>query len=355
MNFKNYKDWRTVTLSFVGLLTALALAFCIFQPTKFFIFLPKANPAYAADLNSNDRHTFVYVVDSGVDRSKSNLYFHTANGYNAIKDEPGALNDCTGHGTGVANVISQMTDIEQVTIVPVKTSECSNVNDPVAIVRGINWIINNHPKGAHTGVINLSFGYVDNIPFLDGIQDAVQDAINAGFVVVISAGNESTSRSKDKGTSVADACNSTPANVPDAITVGSAGYDGIEVTRSDFSNSGSCIDVFAPGEMVRTIVKKSDGNLEEGYTRGTSFAAPYVAAIAAEELYKNPWKDRTEIETYIKSIAIKGVIMSNEEYPLEPDVPVHPEIKTPNLYLNLEYNKDSDSCDDGIFSFLNCR
>lgn len=350
----NWKNIKVVFLTTLGMLTSLAVAFIVFQPTQLFLFMPTPDEAYAADLNRKDGHVFIYVVDSGVDPSANQTYAHVVKGYNAIEDAPGGNDDCTGHGTSVAGVIANMTYEKKVTIVPVKTGECTKAHDPVSIVRGINWIVENHPENAPTGVINISLGYIDNIPFLDGLQNAVQTALDAGFVVVTSAGNESVD---DKGNPlpVVDACSAVPANVPDAITVGSAiEKNKGKVLRSYFSNSGSCIDVFAPGENI-PIVKKVNGSWDKLFGYGTSYASPYVAAVAANMISADPDLDRLTVEEYIKKKAIKGVILDTLDNPLEVDVPVFPELNTPNLFLKVENISYSKDCEFTISNFFSCR
>ena len=60
--------------------------------------------------------------------------------------------------------------------------------------------------------------------------------INAGIHVVVSAGGSNS-----------DAINFSPARVPSAITVGASGIDD---ARTSFSNYGSIVDVYAPGQNV---------------------------------------------------------------------------------------------------------
>ncbi len=57
--------------------------------------------------------------------------------------------------------------------------------------------------------------------------------VSAGITVVVAAGNSDV-----------DACNSSPADVSEAITVGA--IDKTD-TRAYFSNYGTCLDIFAPG------------------------------------------------------------------------------------------------------------
>lgn len=63
------------------------------------------------------------------------------------------------------------------------------------------------------------------------INNAVSGAISTGVVVVSSAGNDS-----------GDACMKSPASVEAAITVAATGTDD---RRGTYSNSGSCVDIFA--------------------------------------------------------------------------------------------------------------
>lgn len=352
---RNYREAKTWFFVFLAFFVLSAIIFCIAQPTRMFFFIPKPDPLYASDLKNSNGQVFVYVVDSGVDNKAEGMYYHVAKGYNAIKDVPGGNEDCTGHGTSVASVIVDNTDYEDITVVPVKTAECDNTNDPVAIIRGINWIIANHPAGGPVGVINLSFGYVDNIPFLDGIQNAVQSALDAGFIVVASAGNDSKYAEADGVDFVADACASTPSNVPDVITVGAAFEAGFKkAVRSVFSSSGSCVDLFAVGEGVHAL-SKVDNDFVYRLVQGTSFSAPYVAAAAANRLVVSPASDRFEVESFLKEKAMKGEIEDTDVNPLEPDVPVFPDRLTPNLFLDLEKVEDSQVCVFDLSNFFACR
>ena len=67
-------------------------------------------------------------------------------------------------------------------------------------------------------------------------NDAVTAAVTAGVTVVVAAGNEAD-----------DACNYSPSSAAAAITVGSTTSAD---EASDFTNFGSCVDIFAPGEQA---------------------------------------------------------------------------------------------------------
>jgi serine protease len=130
-------------------------------------------------------------------------------------------------------------------------------------------------------VINLSlggFGACDQ-----AIQEAVDDALAQGAVVVAAAGNSSSN--------VQDF---TPASCSGVIAVAAHSVD---ATLASYSNYGPRIDVSAPGgEMPSSglvISTSNDGttvpqNPDYEAAQGTSFAAPMVAGTAAMMFARNP-------------------------------------------------------------------
>ncbi len=104
------------------------------------------------------------------------------------------------------------------------------------------------------------------------IDTAVANAVAAGVVFAVAAGNDDV-----------DACTSSPARAPSAVTVGSTTSSD---ARSSFSNWGSCLDLFAPGSGITSAWHT--GPTATNTISGTSMATPHVAGAAALYLSAHP-------------------------------------------------------------------
>ena len=197
-----------------------------------------------------------------------------------------------GHGTAVASVAGGEIHgvAEAVNIIDVQVANgCFSFTGD--LLSGINWVIADHATRGGPAVANVSIGGDKDLLFNNLVDQAVRDAVSAGVVFVIAAGNDGI-----------DADEITPARVTQAITVGATDISDnraiFSSTRS--SNVGPVLDLFAPGKAVATAWSLSDT-----YTAtldGTSFASPYVAGIAARylEYYPNalPVQVQDQIVTY---------------------------------------------------------
>lgn len=216
----------------------------------------------------------IYVIDTGVYSTHSDLSGRVLSGYSAVADGNGS-EDCNGHGTHVAGTAAGRVYgvAKSAAVVAVRVLDCAGSGYASSVVAGINWVIASHPGGP--GIINMSLGGSANA----AIDQAVADASAAGITVVVAAGN-----------SGADACSYSPARAPSAITVGA-----ITTTdaRASYSNYGSCVDAWAPGTGITSAWIGGSGATNT--ISGTSMASPHVAGLAARLSQAVPGISSSEI------------------------------------------------------------
>jgi subtilisin family serine protease len=211
----------------------------------------------------------VYVVDTGILASHSDFEGRVAAGFNAIGDE-GGTSDCNGHGTAIAGVVggAAFGVAKSATLVPVRALGCDGSGSISSLLAAVDWILADHLNSGNPAVVNMSLGG-DASSALDA---AVFNLISSGLTTVVAAGNSNV-----------DACTISPARVGAALTVGAST---MADNRANFSNYGSCVDLFAPGANIQSDWYSGDAS--SIVASGTSMAAPFVSGTAALLLEKFP-------------------------------------------------------------------
>ena len=242
------------------------------------------NSNYAAVGTGTNVH--VYIMDSGVRASHLEFQGRVSRSTSFVSDGMGT-NDCNGHGTHVAGTAlgATMGVARNAILHTVRVMDRCGRGSTSSIVAGINWINANVQKPA---VVNMSLGGGAN-PAIDA---AVSSSISKGITYVIAAGN-----------SALNACNTSPARVAAAITVGATDRTD---NQAEFSNFGSCVDLYAPGVEIRSAGHTADGARE--LLDGTSMAAPHVAGAAALYLSRFPNSTPAQVAAALRSAATVGRI-----------------------------------------------
>ncbi|GAA4448036.1 S8 family serine peptidase [Actinokineospora soli] len=230
-----------------------------------------------------------YVIDTGVDASHPDFEGRVSGGYDYVDNDSNPA-DCQGHGTHVAGTVGSKTwgVAKQVKLTGVRVLGCDGRGQWSWIISGIDWVAKNHTKPA---VANLSLGGSGSTT----VDDAVKRLIAAGVTTAVAAGNEGQ-----------DACNVSPARVPDAITVAASDKtDKRSVWNStQSSNWGTCVDIWGPGSNILST-RNGGGSFENG---GTSMATPHVAGAAALYLHANPNATHLQVRDALVNNSTSGKI-----------------------------------------------
>lgn len=259
----------------------------------------------------------VYVFDTGIQTTHEDFEGRAVFG---VRTDPPGLGfgpdgDCNGHGTHVAGIIGGRTYgvAKEATLVAVRVLNCQNDGTLSSILGGLDWVIEDHDAG-EPAVINMSLAATaseSTAPLETGVRAAIAD----GIVVVVAAGNAWPAE---------DACTSTPANIPEAITVGATAEGD---TIAPFSNVGTCVDILAPG--VDIVSADNFGDTLSRVISGTSQAAPHVAGAAALYLSKHPNASPARVARELREEATRGRIDGLRDAPFP---------GTPNRLLFVEHD-----------------
>ncbi|HET7494407.1 MAG TPA: S8 family serine peptidase, partial [Candidatus Limnocylindrales bacterium] len=259
----------------------------------------------------------VAILDTGIDLTHPDLVagIDAALGMNCITSGP--PQDGHGHGTHVAGTIGARAGnnigvigvAPDVRLVPIKVLNDQGEGNWSNVICGIDHVTalaTDSDPSNDVDVVNMSLGDTGAIGDCSdgGLREAICRSVGAGVVYVAAAGNSFT-----------DASTFIPAAFPEVITVsamtdfdgepgGTAGCRFIfellgqycDDQMAAFSNTGSVIDVTAPGVQVYSTW--TGGGYQN--SSGTSMAAPHVAGVAALVRAANRSLTPAQVESLIK-------------------------------------------------------
>ncbi|KAF3911458.1 Oryzin [Dactylellina cionopaga] len=200
--------------------------------------------------------------------------------------------DENGHGTHCAGTVAGKTYgvAKKAKIVSVQNLNATGEGPVSELVEAMNWVFDK--ANPYTSIASLSQGE----PYSVAVNRAVDELYNAGITVVVAAGNDAV-----------DASTFSPASAANAITVGATD---INNAIAYFSNTGTGVDVFAPGVKVLSAWI-STLNLNTHATNtisGTSMACPHISGMIACYMSGQGGVTPDEAADWIISNAIVGTI-----------------------------------------------
>ncbi|HEY9371944.1 S8 family peptidase [Streptomyces sp.] len=245
---------------------------------------------YAYDTTASN--VTAYIIDTGIRTSHSEFGGRASVGTDTVGGGQNGQ-DCQGHGTHVAGTVGGATYgvAKGVKLVAVRVLDCEGSGTTAGVIAGVDWVTAHAVKPA---VANMSLGGGANT----SLDDAVKRSIASGVTYAVAAGN---------GLPIlglpANACNYSPARVPEAITVGAT--DGND-RRASFSNYGTCVDLFAPGVNITSSWK--DNDTAANTISGTSMATPHTVGAAALYLATHPTATPPQVSTALTANATPNKI-----------------------------------------------
>lgn len=256
--------------------------------------LPAVNAAAAWSL-ATGQGVIVAVMDTGIDSTHPDLAGQVIRRFNCrtgLEADPAINFDTDNHGTHCAGIIAAKNDGKGIVGLAynVKLFDV-RIFDPgwigtVQYARGVKWAVDNGAK-----VLSNSWG---GAAYSHAIKAAVDYALVNGAIHVNSAGNDWIPYWRR------------PASIPGVISV--AAIDA-HLKAASFTTPGTTVSVGAPGVRVLSTVRSQTIQAGTGvplrydYYDGTSMACPYVSALAAMILERNPGATPYQVKKLLEATA----------------------------------------------------
>ena len=285
-------------------------------------------PYYINNKNITGAGQTVCVIDTGINYTHPALGgcfgdgckvvdgydFTTCSEFNATscvtsKSRSSNVLDDQGHGSHIAGIVAS-SDATYKGIAPnaslmaIKSLNSQGLGWTSDVIAGLNWCTGNATTYTiSSAVMSLSTTtlYSTACDANSSLTTPIDDAVAAGILVAVAAGNDYD-----------DTSIGSPACVTSATSVGATDDND---ARADYSNIAAILDLFAPGSSIKSVDYDSSPS---AFTEksGTSMAAPHVAAVAALiQQYENLEGNVTQSPSYIQNLLRDtGLLLSVEGF-----------------------------------------
>ncbi|KAG8936609.1 subtilisin-like serine protease [Tulasnella sp. 418] len=243
---------------------------------------------YTYDPTTAGKDVDIYILDTGIRTTHETFGGRASWGFSAF---PNVTTDGSGHGTHCAGLAAGYLHgvAKNAQLVAVKVLSDDGAGTTSSILAGLQYVTSQHVAGNRISVVSLSFVTTDRDKVVDM---AIDKTVKKGIHVVVAAGNGNK-----------DASTVSPAASPGAITVGAST---IRDARASYSNYGSVVDIFAPGDNM--ISSSASSDTATSTLSGTSSSAPLVAGVAAYLLSTSGQMGTVALADVMKGLGVMGVL-----------------------------------------------
>jgi len=294
----------------------------------------KARTDFGVDGNADGAASYskddivVAILDTGIDPNHVDLDggkiiawkdFTPANQPNPY-DETGS---CSGHGTHVSSIatgegngdanfkgVAPGAALIGLKVLRVQGTSCTG--QTAWVDAAIQWLITNKTTyGIEIG--NMSLGISGCSNGSDSTSTLVNNAVNAGIVMTVSAGNEGpgtctigSPAAAEKAITVGAMADVTPRSSGSTSSCGVLPYRGFYLAC--FSSRGKTADnrfkpdIASPGVFINAALAGTTNGYQS--LSGTSMSSPFTAGVAALILDANPTLTTTQVKSTIENTAL---------------------------------------------------
>ncbi|KAI1343739.1 peptidase S8/S53 domain-containing protein [Xylariaceae sp. FL0016] len=216
--------------------------------------------------------------------------------------------DHNGHGTHAAGTIigNKFGVAKAADFVSIKVGDRYGTAPLDRVLQGFEYAVQTIEMNSlySEAVISIGLSGSRNIVW----DRVIQEAHDMGILTIVAAGNDG-----------GDAAAHSPASSPHALTVGAVSKPNITDSgalifeMSSFSNTGSVVDIFAPGNDIESA--SHYGNDESVLKSGTSMAANHVTGLVLylKSLYPDETKTPEDTKGKLLDMAMSDAIRDPDQ------------------------------------------
>ncbi|KAI9778521.1 MAG: hypothetical protein M1839_008052 [Geoglossum umbratile] len=205
----------------------------------------KLQYTYTFDSDALGDGVDIYIVDTGINTDHFAFGGRASMGFS--KDGPGDLNaasDGFGHGTHVAGTAAG--DVfgiaTEAALIGVKVLGPTGSGSSSDVVSGLDFVAKRHEQRKNDP------GFIGSIASMSWSLGKRSTAVEQAIAGLVAAGIHASAAAGNQHVDACTQCPSSTGGIQGGAVV--AGSIGPSLAVSSFSNTGACVDVFAPGESI---------------------------------------------------------------------------------------------------------